>query len=218
MTLLQLRTLTLDWLDDPNAGYFSTSVVNLRLNLGLRELQKRLITANKEYYSSCVKTNTVAAQKAYALPSDFLQVIRLERIAQGTTAGYPSLKLDAITPNERDLFTDGQGCPTNYYFEKNNLMLVPKPDSIYEIHLEYSYYVADMVNDSDVPDAPAQFHELIAILATRDCLIKDGRPLDPIKDKLRDYETLLKSIADQRQADGPRMVVSASSSGAWGDY
>jgi len=217
MTLLQLRTLTLDWLDDPNAGYFSTSTVNLRLNLALRELQKRLISANKEYYAKCVQTDTVADQKAYALPSDFMQILRIERIAQGVTNNFPYFKLDAITPNERDQLIDEAGAPVAYYMQQNNIMLVPTPDAAYDIHLEYAYYVADMASDSDVPDAPAQFHEYIAVLATRDCLIKDGRPLEPITAKLKDYETLLKQIADQRQADGPRMVVMATSN-SWGDF
>lgn len=217
MTLLQLRTLTLDWLDDPNAGYFTTSTVNLRLNLGLRELQKRLISANKDYYSICVQTDTVADQKAYALPTDFLELIRLERIATGAVNDYPNFKMTAITPNERDNYVDSTGVPVAYYMQKNNLMLVPTPDSVYDMHLEYSYYVADMALDADIPDAPAQYHEYIAVLATRDCLIKDGRPLDPITQKLKDYELLLKQVADQRQKDSPRMVVQAGS-GVWGDY
>lgn len=210
MTFLNLQTLTADWLDDANFGYFSQTVVKLRLNLALRELQKRLISANKEYYVQCVTTDTVADQKAYALPSDFLQVNRVERVMTSSGGAYPNYRLEQITPNERDNYINQTGAPCAYYMEKDNIMLVPTPDAAYEIHLEYSYYVADMSLDADVPDAPAQFHEYIAVLATRDCLIKDGRPLDPIQLKLKDYELLLKQIADQRQADQPRMVVRAT--------
>lgn len=217
MTFSELQTLVADYCDDPNFGYFTLTTVKLRLNLALKELQKRLISANKDYYSECVATETVASQKAYALPSDFLQVVRLERVLEGSSNNYPNYKLDPITPNERDNYIDQTGAPIAYYMQKNNLMLVPTPDQVYDIHLEYSYVVADMVNDADVPDAPAIFHEYIAILATRDCLIKDGRPLDPIQVKLKDYEMLLKQIADQRQADSPRMVVTAAA-GPIGDY
>lgn len=217
MTFAQLQTLTGDWLDDPNFTYFTLSTVKLRLNLALKELQKRLISANKEYYAQCVYTNTVADQRPYALPSDFYQVLRLERKAQGVSTDYPNYKINPITPNERDNFIDTTGTPVAYYLQKNNLMLVPTPDQVYEIHLEYSYLVADMVNDSDEPDAPDQFHEYIPILATRDCLIKDGRPLDSLQVKLKEFETLLKQIADQRQADNPRMVVQASTALGWGD-
>lgn len=215
MTFLELQELVGDWVDDPNFGYFSRSIVKKRLNLGLRELQKHMISANEEYYSKCVKTSTVASQKAYALPSDFIQIIRLEKVLSGSGDNVKTDQITYITPNQRNLIPDVSGDPTNYYFEKNNLILVPTPVRIQEIHLEYSYLVADMVNDSDEPDAPEQFHEYIAILATRDCFLKDGRSLSPIESKMGEYKTLLKQIAEQRRADGSRMVVTTD---AWGIF
>lgn len=209
MTLAQLRTLCLDWLDDPNGGYFTQSVLDLRLNLALKELQKRLISANKEYYVECVKTNTVANQQAYALPDDFMQVIRLEWYQSASLVGtVPGTAIMPITPNQRDLVGSVQAqYPQFYSLSKNNILFWPIPTQIIEVHLEYSYEVASMVNSSDEPDAPSFFHEYIAILATRDCLIKDGRPLDPIERKLGYYDEQLKQIAEQRLADQPRMTV-----------
>lgn len=215
MTLLQLKTISLDWLDDASGTYFTPAVLTIRLNLALKELQKRLISANKEYYLSCVKTSTVVNQQAYALPSDFLQIIRAEWYETGTSATTVSNKIEAMTPNQRDLIGYVSGDPQSYSFAKNNIMLWPIPNRIVEFHLEYSYIVADMVLDADIPDAPEEFHEYIAILATRDCFLKDGRPLAPIESKLAHYEMLLKQIAVQRNADGPRMVVQTQSDGYW---
>lgn len=204
MTFGDLQTITLDWLDDANAGYFTLPVLKMRLNLALKELQKRLISANEEYYTACATTNLVVTQSTYALPSDFLQIIRLEYV-NSTSARNP--KIMYITPNQRDLIVDINGDPGWYYFQKNTLVLLPTPNVARVMHLEYSYIVVDMVLDSDIPDAPLEFHEYIAVLATRDCFLKDGRPLEPINDKLAKYELLLKQIADQRRADGPRMIV-----------
>ncbi len=212
MTFLDLQTLTLDNLDDANASYFTLPVLKQRLNLSLRELQKRLISANEEYYSSCVKTNLVAGQNVYALPSDFYQILRIEYVQSGSGSTADVQKLQYITPNQRDLLVEKSGDPTCYYFQKNTLVLCPTPNIVRELHLEYSYYVSDMVADVDTPDAPAQFHEYISILTTRDCLIKDGRPLSSIEAKLTDYEKLLKSIAEQRRADGAQMIVQTEES------
>ena len=209
MNLLQLKTICLDWLDDPSGTYFTPAVLTIRLNLAQQELQKRLISANKDYYSECVKTNTIAAQQVYSLPTDFLQIIRLEYYEVGTSATTLSSKIQAMTPNQRDLVGIVTGDPMCYTFAKNNILLWPIPDRIVEMHLEYSYIVTDMVSNGDEPDAPVEFHEYVAVLATRDCLIKDGRPLDPINSKMAQYEELLKQIAAQRQNDGARMVVSA---------
>ena len=211
MMLSDLQTLTLDILDDPSAGYFTLPILNQRLNLNLRELQKRLISANEQYYTICVTTNTVVNQAAYALPSDFLQIIRLDYITQGTGVTAQTQKIQFITPNQIDLLSDTTGQPAFYYMQRNNLILAPVPDNIYTLHLEYSYYVADMVNSTDIPDAPQQFHPYIAYLTARDCMVKDGRPLQAIETQLSQYEMLLKQIAVQREADGARMVVSTES-------
>ena len=211
MTLLDLQTLTSDILDDPSNGYFTLPILNQRLNLNLRELQKRLISANEQYYTVCSTTNTVVGQAAYACPSDYLQIIRLDYITQGSGVTAQTQKINFITPNQIDLLSGTSGAPAFYYMQKNNFILAPVPDAIYTLHLEYSYYVADMVQTTDVPDAPQQFHPYIAYLTARDCMVKDGRPLQSIETQLSQYEMLLKQIAVQREADGPRMVVQTES-------
>ncbi len=218
MTLAQLRSLCLDWLDDASGTYFTQPVLDLRINLGLQELQKRLLSANKEYYLKCLQTDTVANQQAYALPDDFIRVIRLEWYNPGTSQTSLSNWIAPMTPNQKDLVGYITGSPAFYTFAKNNIMLWPLPDTVYEVHLEYSYRVAPMVLTTDEPDAPEEFHEYIAVLATRDCLIKDGRPLTPIDSKLKYYEELLKQIADQRAVDSPRMVVQTGGNGFTGDW
>jgi hypothetical protein len=210
MTFQDLQTLASDWLDDPNNGYFTLPVLKQRLNLSARELQKRMISANQEYYTTCVKTNTVANQNVYSLPTDFFQVLRLSYITQGSGALAQEQKIYQMTPNQRDQLSEVSGQPQFYYFQGNNIILAPTPDAIYEVHLEYAQNLQDMVNQTDVPNAPQQYHEYIAVLTTRDCLIKDGRPLGSIEQKLTDYETLLKQTSVQRSADGPRMVTSTN--------
>lgn len=207
LTLTQLQTYCSDLLDDPNNGYFTLPNLTLRLNLALRELQKRLISANEQWYMTCATTPTVAQQNAYALPDDFMQVIRLDYITQGSGTTASTQKLLPITPNQVDMVTDVSGDPQFYVLQKDQFVLYPTPVSVKTMHLYYSYFVSDMVNGSDVPDAPAQFHEYIAILAARDCYIKDGRPTTPIEGKLAQYEKLLKEVAEQREASVARMVV-----------
>lgn len=207
MTFLELQNYVGRNVDDKSFGYFTLADVKARLNLAQRECQKRLISANHAYYTTCVKTSTVVNQKAYALPSDFLQIIRLERVISGTGDLQRCEKISEITPNQRNATVSVSGDPAYYYFQKNHLVFVPTPNRVQEIHLEYSYQIVDMVNDADVPDAPEEFHEYIGVLATRDCLFQDERSIQTIQTKLNDYETLFKQIAEQRAADDTRMVV-----------
>lgn len=208
MTLTTMLSLASDYLDDTANGYFTTTQLTLRLNLAFKELQKRLILAGEQYYVVRVYTNTVVNQQAYAMPSDFLNIIRLDYVPFGSAATIAEQKIYAMTPNQRDLLASTVGAPRYYYFQNNYLMLAPFPDVIYQLKLEYTYYIADLVNGSDVPDAPPQFHEYAVLMAVRDCMVKDNRPLGNIETKLKEYEELLKQMASQRHDDGPRMVVS----------
>lgn len=210
LTFLQMQTLASDYLDDPNNGYFTLTTLKQRINLAAKELQKKLLLASQQHYVICVKTSTVATQAAYALPSDFMQVIRLDYITQGTGTTAIEQKIMPMTPNQRDLLSDTSGKPAYYYLQNNNIMLAPVPDTVYEMHLEYTYFVADMVNDSDVLDAPAQFHEYPVLLTVRDCLVKDNRPLGNVEVKLKALEDLLEKLAEERQDDAARMIVSTN--------
>jgi len=206
MTLTQMITYCRDLLDDPNGSYFTDSNLTLRLNLAQKEAQKRLISANQQWYMTCSTASTVANQNIYALPDDFIQVLRLDYITQGSGTTAETQKLQEITPNQADLVTDVQGDPQFYILQKDSVRLVPTPQRVLTLHLYYSYAVADLVSGSETPDVPTMFQEYIPILAARDCYIKDGRSIQPIEQKLLEYEKLLKEVAVQREADGARMV------------
>lgn len=208
MTFAEMQSLASEYLDDSSNGYFTLPFLKQRLNLSAKELQKRLRLAAQQYYVTCVKTNTIALQNVYSLPTDFLDVVRIEYVTQGSGSTASTQKILPMTPNQRDLVSSTQGSPAYYYLQNNSIILTPTPDTIYEMHLEYTYYIADMVNSSDVLDAPAEFHEYPVLLTVRDCMVKDMRPLGNIETKLKEYEELLKQMAVERQVDGARMVVS----------
>lgn len=212
MTFLECQTLLGDTVDDAAFGYFTLSVVKQRLNLAQRELQGLLVRAGHSYYTKCVKTNTVASQKAYALPSDFYSLTLLEKVISGSGDTADTMPISYISPAQRYQTTSQSGDPDVYWFEKNNLILRPTPNRIQEFHLEYVYQVVDMVADGDLPDAPLQYHEFVSVLAAKKCFLKDGRPLAPIQEDLARLDKELKSIADTRRVDGPRMTIMA------GDY
>lgn len=203
-----MQSLASDYLDDPSNTYFSLSLLKMRLNLSMRELQKRLILAGEQYYVVAVQTNTVINQAAYALPADFLNITRLDYVLSGSGPTANEQKIVSITPNQRDLVAGNSGAPQYYYFQNTNIMLWPVPDQIYQMRLEYTYSLVDMVYDNEVPDCPEQFAEYPVILTVRDCMVKDARPLGNIETKLKEYEELFKQMAASRRDDGPRMIVS----------
>lgn len=208
MNLSQLRSNCLYWLDDLQATYFTSTQMNLFLNNAQQEVQKLLLQAGENYYLECVETTVVVNQPQYVLPQNFYKVHRIEVVLDGTFPNQSTRALEPITLNQQDLVSRTPSTPESYYLKRNRLIIWPAPDTARVMRLWYSYRVASMVNDSDVPDVPEEYHEFIAILATIDGLMKDGRdPSAMLLAKKKDYEELLKDVSEQRVEDGPRMVV-----------
>lgn len=205
----ELRSLSLEWLDDPDGGYFQESFMNRCLNQAQREVQKLLLQAGESYYTECVETSTVASQRDYALPSDFLDLELLERVVSGSGDTADTIRIHPMRRSEIHAVYynfSNTGKPYNYVINKNTFSLFPVPDSVETLRLWYAPRVADMANDAAEPDCPEDYHEFIAILAARDGFLKDGRSLGPIESKLAYFEKLLKETAESRNVDSPRMV------------
>lgn len=204
----EIRALASYWLDDVNNGYFSTTELDIYINQAQREVQKLLLNSAQDYYTKCARTSTVINQARYALPSDFLKLLRLSYVTSGTGANESFQRIYPITRNEQDIAKyQTTGDPYNYFYFKNTIRLVPIPDRVVTLELEYAYRVADMSADGSEPDVPEDYHELLAIFAARDGFLKDGRDMAPIERKLKYYEELMKENAQQRSQDSPRYIV-----------
>lgn len=208
MTLLDLRTLVLTWLDDPNAGYFTTSQVNQWINNAQKETQKILIQAGENWYVKCAETPVFMSQCAYALPGDFLKTHRVELVTGGTAPNETKFTLESITIQQQDLFNMQVGQPRAYFLKKDRMVIFPVADADYQaLRMSYSYRVLDMALDTEVPDVPEQYHEFLAVLATLDGLYKDGRDPTPMMAKKQYYEALFKQDAEERTDDGAKSIV-----------
>lgn len=210
----EIKSLARYWLDDPDGDYFVDAFMDRAINQAQREAQKRLLQAGENYYTVCSITSTVTNQRDYAFPSDFYKLIRLERITQGSGDTAATERLYPLTRNETDTAgysgydSSATGLPFNYVINKSTFSLYPVPDASKTLRLWYAYRVADMDDDADVPDVPEDYHEYLSILAARDGFLRDGRGLGPIESKLSYYDTMFKQLAESRNEDSPRMVVS----------
>lgn len=213
MDFLDLQNLVTYWVDDLQFGYFTPPQVQRFLNNAQQQVQKYLVDAGQNWYLTCAQTYMVVNQPDYALPADLLEINRLEYISSGIPPNEITEKIKSITLNQSDLYPFTVGSPAGYYLRKNKLVLCPAPDTPYLLRCHYTYQVSDMINNIDIPDVPAQFHEMIAILAAIDCYIKDGRDSSLLQPKKDQYMEELKRLADRRTQDGPRMVVSSGDGG-----
>lgn len=205
MTFQELKGRVSQWLDDLEYGYFTEAQVGGWINSAQQQVQMLLELAYENYYVKCSETTMVVGQADYVLPDDFRKLHRLAIVTSSSTNEvYP---LRHITLNQQDFYPTDNSESLSYYIRKNKLILVPPPDTAYPLRLTYSYRVTDMTLDTDVPDVPEQYHEMIALLAAYDGFIKDDRVPSTLIAKIDDYKERLKRDADERTVDTPRQVV-----------
>lgn len=218
MTFADLKALVSYTLDDLNFGYFTQTQVGLWLNNAQRETQKRLLKAGQNFYAQTVKTTTVVNQRDYIIPADYKKLHRLDLIISGTCPNESVIALTPITWNEQDMVASGVGTPSCYTLRKTRLSLFPAPDTALTMRLTYSPLVADMTLDTDIPDVPDSYQELLALLAAQDGFIKDGRVPDLLVKKIKDYEEDMDSDANERRQDLSREVRPVSDFGGGDMY
>ncbi len=214
MTVGQIQTLMLSWLDDEQQGYFNPADCLQWINLAQRQVQMELLQAGQNWYMTPVETPTVYAQADYVLPSDFMVEHRVELVLSGTGTTENRQPLTAITTNQQDLVTINLGNPSAYYIKKDRITISPTPQVGNQVlRLYYSPRVVDLTSTSDSPDVPEQFMELVALLATFDGFIKDDRAPDNLLIKKNKYEMLFQQMKNERTQDASRQVVSTADYG-----
>lgn len=207
MQFSDIRTMTLNWLDDVNGTYFTPAMVNQWINNAQKETQKLLLQSNQNWYVKPVQTTLVVNQSDYVMPQDFLKEHRIEIVVSGSPPNEDVVPLAPITVNQQDLVPNHTGQPQWYFYKRNRFTLFPCPDTALTLRLYYSYEVVDMVLDTDIPDVPVQYHEFLAVLATIDGLLRDGRDVTAFIEKRLYYEKMLKEDAQERNQDAPRSIV-----------
>lgn len=208
MNFLQLKQLVSYWVDDLTMGYFTDTQLGIFVNNAQKETQKMLLRAGENFYTKQVETTTIIGQSDYILPANFLKVNRLELIISGTAPSNEETRvLEQITMNQVDIIQGLQSTPTAWFIHRDRFVLKPVPDKAQTLRMYYSYRVADMVNDSDDPDVPIQYHEYIAVIAALDCYLKDDRQPDILLAKKKFYEEMMKKDMEDRSETKSRSVV-----------
>lgn len=218
MQLQQIQNLVAYWLDDLQFGYFTLPQVTVWINNAQHELQKRLIKSGNNYYFRSVTTPLIVNQNFYALPGDFKKLHNLEVILTGTPPNENTNPILPITENQKYLVQTGTGTPNWYALRQASLYLLPAPDTALTMRLIYSYMVQDLVNATDVPDAPLDYHEMIALLAAEDGFIKDGRANALLEKKIAAIQETIDRDAQERLQDGPRGIVETGNNSDNGFY
>lgn len=207
MNFLQMQEAVSYTLDDLSFGYFTTTQVKRWLNNAQFEAQKIIVQSDEGSFVKCVQTTCIVGQDEYVLPEDMLKINRVQIIQSPDTANELSSQIFPVVLSQIAKFTRTNAYPSVYYLRRNRLVLVSPPDNTYTLRIDYTYRLAELVNDSDTSEIETQYHEYLTILAAIDGFLKDDRAATQLIAKKQWYEKLFEEDAEDRKVDTPRHVI-----------
>lgn len=118
----------------------------------------------KQLFAS-IQFNSTANQPIYQLPANVAWVRELSVVDPGNypSGGYNLIPIDADT--YRKLSDDDTNLPANYFREGNLLVLYPTPREVKTYALEARIRPAPLVNPTDSPIIPPEYHEALLLRA-----------------------------------------------------
>jgi hypothetical protein len=174
----------------------------------LNQAQRQAVISSEIRLMEEAKTITTSAGvTAYALPTDYQRLIDLFYVSAHEL-------LVPMDIRDFDALPTSEGRPYGYTVRDANLFLYPTPSEAYEFTLRYWRLPADMVADSDTPEIPVQYHQLLISYAMWKAFLRedDGQMATTWK---AEWEAGLLKMRGEVQGDtfdGPRQV-----GGTWGD-
>lgn len=161
-----------------DTSYDSTEIKNY-LNDTIRdvfnEYRLPLMQTSQNY---TLNTSSSDITNGSGLPSNFVQAIKLTVTTSGqekdvTWIDYKELIERYADPDDTTL--NPAAAPSYVYKFGTTIKVFPKPDSAYTVTLYYIKEPTALANDSDVPEIPSEFEELLVVGAAYRCLqVKDN--------------------------------------------
>lgn len=131
------------------------------LNRSYREIENKFPFKSKDYRFEFA---TVIGTYKYDLSAVDLEAIETVAIEDPISGQKGTLDRMTKTWYEDNISTsvDAYACPTNYLRESTScIILYPTPDAVYNITCRLQKNLTSLANDSDVPDLPEVWHEII---------------------------------------------------------
>lgn len=203
-----IRSLTRTYLDEASAGFWSDAELNSLINVANQKLNATVAGVYEDAFTQSVTFNTVANTKSYALPTDFRVLRRLELYDTAdphVISKFDELHFPRIEGTHEWPF-GGFGEPRRYVLRGNQFDLYPIPDAVYPLRMYYDRRLADLLVDGDIPASPAEFHDMLALYAAAQALVKaqdDPSTLLALY-KLREAD-LIQSLQSRKSQDVERV-------------
>ena len=215
MIVSEMQTRTAFLIDDNSGKNYSPSDLTMALNIGQDNVAKEFVNLGVGWFEQAADLNpagvpagTINNQELYALPLDFIKMVRCERSDSG---------LPLVPINMNDKMVSGTQLPIvqaiySYFITGNYLGINPLPPGGIPVRLWYAYLLPRLVLISDTSQIPINWHDMVCVSAALDFIGKDEGNTTNLWKKWDRYMTQLHQSEGSRQIQMPRGVTQTHSS------
>ena len=161
-----------------DTGYSSSEIKNY-----INDTQNDIFNEYRLPFMETTQDYTLAAgvsdiTNGSALPTNYVQAIDLTLTSGGAESVlvYKDIKeIDTTYPDPDDTVTNPSGIPRYWYYYAQTIRVYPAPVAAYTVTLRYYKKPTLLSSDSDVPQVPSQFEEILVVgAAYRVLQVKDN--------------------------------------------
>lgn len=191
---------------------FSSTIIKTYIN----DTQRDVFNEYRLPFMETTQDYTLAAGETditngSGLPSDFVQAIDLTL----TSSGLESVirfkdfrEIDETYPDPEDTTVNPSNVPMYAYKYGEEIHVYPAPNDAYTVRLRYVKKPTALSSDSDVPEIPSEFEELLVAGATYRCM-QDKDNYDKAAVHENKYMELLQKLVarySQTQTGSPTIM------------
>lgn len=161
-----------------DTGYSSTEIKNY-----INDAQNDVFNEYRLPFTQATQLYTMTAgvsdiTNGGGLPTNYVQALNLTL----TSTGYEKVltyldvsEINQLYPDPDDTVVNPANVPSKWYFYADTIKTYPVPLAAYTVSLQYYKKPTILSSDSDVPDLPSEFEELLVVgAAYRVLQVKDN--------------------------------------------
>lgn len=185
MDLNDIRDSARSKSDEQSTGFIPDVELDRFINQGLRLVYGKIVqTFENQFIVKGTAGNgglitVTSSENEYDLPATMLKLVRVERrnandSNENNWRKIPRLNIGNDQINDFYPIREGRDQGFGYFDAGLKIYLRPVPDSGFDMRLWFIPRATTLVDDTDVPEVPEEYHELIAEYAATQCLRKSG--------------------------------------------
>ena len=209
MTLDDLITLTLEYLDDPNGRRYQPPLITSLINAGMDDV-KRIVEDVDETFFSNQKTESVSSSDdvlEFTLEPDVSKIIHVENTSQSPPLPGVQVNYQTRHPTFDSRFIPAGFAPPPEWYIRGNKIGIVNPSSSFTLRYTYSKVLPRLSSKSDTPEVPADYHDLIALQAAKRGFAIEQRDFPKDLEQIRqEQQKQLLTFVESRTRQGPGFV------------